>query len=465
MDSIKQFEQWKNIIDQMNLSEAACPFYRGKLLTEDNEVVSYNKIHRLLNTPQFEKAHAFLYSLDPTELSESEATKLNNLWKLGCEKGYVKEEDEEVEANECDTQDVKENDILQNRNHNAHIPECDALMPKQMPAVPVQDPTKPVKLPCNSCDAFTILYSAMRNGKITTGEAYSNCLDTRTAKQDILGKLQKAGYQNISILAIEAGDPDSRGMEDDIYNKAEDLGAIPDYSLDVPEADDRDPISHSLDPIGVKASTANSIGKDTVAMSGIEDDLTFEADDEEGKEEESSDDSTEDTSTEDDSGSDEESTDDSGSEEDSSSEEGSEDTGSEDEGSEEDASDEEPADEEGGDEGSEEEESPEEDVEEPDEKAKDNADEDSEGEDSEEEEDKELTAQEKETLKNSYRKTFKSVLKKLKFEVPFNELSLEQKIDFFTEIDKVWDKEDPTKFMTQKEQEQLEAIKVAPDKK
>ena len=57
------------------------------------------------------------------------------------------------------------------------------------------------------------------------------------------------------------------------------------------------------------------------------------------------------------------------------------------------------------------------------------------------------------------------VLKKLKFEVPFNELSLEQKVDFFTEIDKVWDKEDPTKFMTQKEQEQLEAIKVAPDKK
>lgn len=437
MDSINQFEQWKSIIDKMDLSEAACPFYRGKLLTEDNEVVSYNKIHRLLNTPEFEKAHAFLYSLDPTELSESEATKLNNLWKLGCEKGYVKEEDEEEtseETSECDQTDVKENDILQNRNHNAHIPECDEIAPPS--------PVAPAKLPCNSCAAFTILYSAMRNGKISTGEAYSNCLDTRTAKADILGKLQKAGYQNISILAIEAGDPDSRGVEDDVYNKAEDLAAIPDYSEDVPEADDREPISHALDPIGVKASTANSIKNDAVGISSEEDDLTFEADDEEGGDEGSEDTadegSEETTGSENEETSDEESTD-----EESTDEEKDEET-SADEGSDEESDEKE-------------DEAPEEEVEEPDEKAK------SDDEDSEEE--KELSAQEKETLKNSYRKTFKSILKKLKFDVPFNELSLEQKIDFFTEIDKVWDKEDPTKFMTQKEQEQLEAIKVAPDKK
>ena len=67
-----------------------------------------------------------------------------------------------------------------------------------------------VKVPC-----WTVLYSACdKNGDIKTGECYSNAINTRAAKADCYAKLERCGYTNISILAIEAGDPDSCGCED-----------------------------------------------------------------------------------------------------------------------------------------------------------------------------------------------------------------------------------------------------------
>ena len=75
--------------------------------------------------------------------------------------------------------------------------------------------------------AYVIMYSAMRDGQIKTGEAYSNALNTRSAKADVISKLEKAGYQNISILAIEAGDPDMTGC-DNTFCKQSDY-AVPSY--------------------------------------------------------------------------------------------------------------------------------------------------------------------------------------------------------------------------------------------
>ena len=86
-------------------------------------------------------------------------------------------------------------------------------------------------------------------------------------------------------------------------------------------------------------------------------------------------------------------------------------------------------------------------------------------EDSEESEDsedgeKELDANEKAELKDKYRKTFKNVLSKCKFESSFNDLTLEQKVKFFTELSKAWNKNEPTEFMTDKEVEQLNNVVV-----
>jgi len=122
-------------------------------------------------------------------------------------------------------------------------------------------------------NAFTVLYSATRDGIVKSGEAFSNCVNTRSAKADVISKLERAGYQNISILAIEAGDPDMAGCENTYCAQANQT--VPDYAYeaeddekkteeDVDEADDREPLSHALDMVGVKASTANSKAQDAV---------------------------------------------------------------------------------------------------------------------------------------------------------------------------------------------------------
>ena len=125
--------------------------------------------------------------------------------------------------------------------------------------------------------AYTVVYSAMRDGQLKTGEAYSNSLNTRSAKADIISKLEKAGYQNISILAIEAGDPDMTGC-DNTYCKQSDYvpPAYEDEEEDVAEADDREPLAHAFHPFGMNASTANTSGQDEVKMTLTEDEAKAE---------------------------------------------------------------------------------------------------------------------------------------------------------------------------------------------
>ena len=88
----------------------------GNMIFEESQVEMYNKIQRLLNCDAMESAHGYLYNLDPEELTEAEASKVNNLWKLGCEKGFIEDftEDEEAE----DKKDVKECDAVQAQASN-----------------------------------------------------------------------------------------------------------------------------------------------------------------------------------------------------------------------------------------------------------------------------------------------------------------------------------------------------------
>ena len=216
---------------------------------------------------------------------------------------------------------------------------------------------------------------------------------------------------------------------DNTYCKQAEVAEVPDYAV---EADDREPMSHALDAARIKTSTANLKGQNTAEFSVVTDDNS-EVDeddmldgrkhnghiDEEDKADEKNDE--QDDKKADDTADDK---------------------------------------------------AKEEDVEEPDEKLKDDKTEDktddktdnddTEGKDKgEDDKDKELSAEEKEALKDSYKKAFKAAMKKLKFDVCFAELSLEQKVEFFTELSKAWgDKADPAKFMTDKETEQLEKIVV-----
>ena len=361
----------------------------GNMIFEESQVEMYNKIQRLLNCDAMESAHGYLYNLDPEELTEAEASKVNNLWKLGCEKGFIEDftEDEEAE----DKKDVKECDAVQAQASNL------------TPATPAQQQVAANALQAmRKQDAFTILYSAMRDGSVKTGEAYSNAINPRSAKMDVISQLERAGYSNISILAIECGDPDCCGADcANTYVKQADMtpvatqsvAEIPDYAAD----------------ISVEAEEDKDVSE------------TENVDEADKKE----DDAADDTEKADDKEADKE---------DANKEEDAEADKKEDKKSEK--------------------------AEEPDEKLKDDADAEKKAADAED--DEKLDAAEKTALKDSYKKAFKAAMLKCKFEDrAFEDLTLDEKIQFFTALSTAWgSKADPSKFMEPREVEQLEKIKV-----
>ena len=360
----------------------------GNMIFEESQVEMYNKIQRLLNCDAMESAHGYLYNLDPEELTEAEASKVNNLWKLGCEKGFIEDftEDEEAE----DKKDVKECDAVQAQASNL------------TPATPAQQQVAANALQAmRKQDAFTILYSAMRDGSVKTGEAYSNAINPRSAKMDVISQLERAGYSNISILAIECGDPDCCGTDCvNTYVKQADMtpvatqsvAEIPDYAADISvEAEEDKDVSET-------ENVDEADKKEDDAADDVE-----KADDKEA-------DKAENTDKED------------------------AETDKKEEKSEK--------------------------AEEPDEKLKDDADAEKKAADAED--DEKLDAAEKTALKDNYKKAFKAAMLKCKFEDrAFEDLTLDEKIQFFTALSTAWgSKADHSKFMEPKEVEQLEKIKV-----
>ena len=361
----------------------------GNMIFEESQVEMYNKIQRLLNCDAMESAHGYLYNLDPEELTEAEASKVNNLWKLGCEKGFIEDftEDEEVE----DKKDVKECDAVQAQASNL------------TPATPAQQQVAANALQAmRKQDAFTILYSAMRDGSVKTGEAYSNAINPRSAKMDVISQLERAGYSNISILAIECGDPDCCGADcANTYVKQADMtpvatqsvAEIPDYAADVSVEAEEDKDVSETENVDEADKKEDDAADDAEKADDKEADKAEDAD----KEEDAETDKKEDKKSEK--------------------------------------------------------------AEEPDEKLKDDADAEKKAADAED--DEKLDAAEKTALKDSYKKAFKAAMLKCKFEDrAFDDLSLDEKVTFFTELSKAWNKADPSKFMDDKELSQLEKITV-----
>ena len=86
MDIFNDFDLCQEAMKKIDLSEAVMPVVRG-MIVED--VDTYNKIQRLLNTSALEPCHRFLYNLDVEQLTEDEVNKVNNLYKLGQERGFI----------------------------------------------------------------------------------------------------------------------------------------------------------------------------------------------------------------------------------------------------------------------------------------------------------------------------------------------------------------------------------------
>ena len=385
MEILTEFDGLQEALKKVKMDESVMPYVNGRLVDD----AAFNKTQKILDCPEMISAHKYLYNLDMDQLTEEEINKIDQLYKLGCDRGFIIDDltdwDEPETPEQAETkQEVKVEEPVEK---------------------PVGGTLFKAKVPC-----WTVIYSAAaKDGSIKTGEAYSNAISASAAKADVNAKLSRIGYSNISILAIEATDAcdctaakacieDEEVVEDDMLD-----GRV--HNNHVSEADDEE------EP----------------------------AEDEGAEEEEETEEDNEEDSSEEDSSEDEEQS----SEEDDAKEDKVEDTKSE----------------ESTEDGAEEEEDDSEDEESSDDSEEEESSEEDDGEDDGEEKE-ELDANEKAELKDKYRKTFKNVLVKCKFDTSFNDLTLEQKVKFFTELSKAWKKNEPTEFMTDKEIEQLNNVVV-----
>lgn len=338
----------------------------------DEANISYKKIQKILNTPEMEKCHPWLYSLDMENLNEDEANKVDKIYDLGVKRGVIQEDDDTE-----DTENVDEcGDDLGDSDTICGGPD-DALTNQEM----TPQETEPTSY---SDSSFTVLYSAIKDGKIKTGEYYSNALDNEGAKEDCVSNLTQVGYSAIRILGIEktntAVDTNVDNVEPDV-NMYDGLEEDDSEEFEKQETDD-------VDTTDDKESDVSSDEK--------QDDVV--------------DDKTEDTDKKEEQTDDKEIKDDSDKEENKNNEQ--------------------------------------------------KDDEDTEDDSDDKEKDEKLSTEEKKALKDDYTSTFRSILFDMKLEKSVEEMTLSEKNDFYSKLAKKWTKNDPSEFMTDKEQERLNKIVI-----
>ena len=409
-DLVNDFEVWQDALKKIDLNEGALPIYHGRILRENAK--EYQKMQKILNCPEMIKCHKYIFDLDPEQLDESDCTKINNLYKLGVDRGFIE-----------DTVDVPDEDL----------PDTDYTTSEQTTVQqpkPYVAPQHSVHVPC-----YTVMYSAMKDGQIKTGESYSNATNPRAAKADVYAKLSKFGYDNIAILAIECGDPDcsmdnTYTFEDDILQNRvhnghfldeEDTEKKEDKSAENTEKKEEQskeeaPVEKKEEaPVEQQEDNAEKPAEQPTEQStkqSTEQPTEQPTEDTEKKEEapveqseENADNSNNEQSTED--------TENSDNSENAETSSGNEETKSSD---------------------------------------------DNDNEDTNKEE---LDDNKKAELKDEYRKTFKNVMTKCQFDNRcFDDLTIAEKVQFFTAMASSWTKNEPNEFMTDKEIEQLNKIVI-----
>ena len=409
-DLVNDFEVWQDALKKIDLNEGALPIYHGRILRENAK--EYQKMQKILNCPEMIKCHKYIFDLDPEQLDESDCTKINNLYKLGVDRGFIE-----------DTVDVPDEDL----------PDTDYTTSQQTAVQqpkPYIAPQHSVHVPC-----YTVMYSAMKDGQIKTGESYSNATNPRAAKADVYAKLSKFGYDNIAILAIECGDPDcsmdnTYTFEDDILQNRvhnghfldeEDTEKKEDKSAENTEKKEEQskeeaPVEKKEEaPVEQQEDNAEKPAEQPTEQStkqSTEQPTEQPTEDTEKKEEAPAEQSEENADNE-------------------NNEQSAEDTKNSDNSENAETSD-----------GNEETKS-------------------SDDNDNEDTNKEELDDNKKAELKDEYRKTFKNVMIKCQFDNRcFDDLTIAEKVQFFTAMASSWTKNEPNEFMTDKEIEQLNKIVI-----
>lgn len=419
MEILTEFDELQEAMKRINLDESVMPYVNGRLVDSG----SYNKVQKILDCPEMISAHKYLYNLDLDQLSEEETEKIDKLYKLGCERGFI--------ADDLTDWDKELTDIVD--GNTTAVP----AMEQPQAERPIGGTLFKAKVPC-----WTVIYSASsKDGQIKTGEAYSNAISASAAKADVKAKLSTIGYTNITILAIESCEADvEAGCFGDCQAAAEDNAVKSEpYGSRVEETNEEDSGEDDADDGSDDAEADDSSDDADDSDDGSDDDSSGDSDDD-------SSDSSDDSDDSDDTESDDESDDaDDGSDDADDSDDNTDDESNDSKASEDDSDDK--SDDDDGDDDSDAEDEDTDDAED----------------DSGDGEEKELDASEKAELKDKYKKVFKNVLVKCKFDMSFNDLTLNQKVKFFTELAKAWTKNEPNEFMTDKEIEQLNNVVVKPE--
>jgi len=154
---------------------------------------TYCKIRKLLDCPEMEKCHPFLYSLDMENVNESDTEKVNKIYDLAIDRGMIskdednEESDSEVETDDCDG-DCEDGQICGGPS--------DALTDQQM--VPQTMERKPI---------FTVMYSAQKDGSGSMGEFYSMAPTIEGAKEECRNQLMASGFNSVMIMAVDQSFP------------------------------------------------------------------------------------------------------------------------------------------------------------------------------------------------------------------------------------------------------------------
>ena len=405
MEILTELDGLQEALKKVKMDEAVLPYVNGRLVNAQ----AFNKTQKILDCPEMMSAHKYLYNLDLDQLTEEDIDKIDKLYALGCERGFIQDD-----LTKWD--DELSNDAGSTKDTDASNPTVD----KQPEQKSISGTLFKAKIPC-----WTIIYSATsKDGNIKTGEAYSNAISMAAAKADVQAKLSTIGYSNISILAIEATDECDYAAQNAVNAQTE---------SNVHEDDMLKGRAHNAHVAEDDESEADGSNDSSSDSDETEDDADGN-DDSSGDGENADSAGTVDDDSSDDDSSDDDSEDDSKSDDDSNSDDGDDSEDFEDDDSDDSKDDSDEDD------------------------SKD--DDDSDSDDDDDDDKKELDANQKSELKDKYRKAFKNTLVKCKFDTSFNDLTLEQKVKFFTELSKAWHKNEPTEFMTDKEVEQLNNIVV-----
>lgn len=141
MEILTEFDELQNAMKKINMNESIMPYINGVLVDD----VRYNKVQRLLDCPEMMLAHKYLYNLDLDQLSEDEMQKIDKLYKLGCDRGFI--------VDDLTDWDAEDSDELSASAEDTNAP--DTAAPAQKP---IAGTLFKAKVPC-----WTVIYSATTN--------------------------------------------------------------------------------------------------------------------------------------------------------------------------------------------------------------------------------------------------------------------------------------------------------------